>query len=158
MPATFTVAQHQANPVEESRYQGNRDAQGLLSQACREQGKQCAELLQSSLGSDQDFSTLAPLSNGFVRTVLNAYNKHHHLIIRPDDVWIAIVAQLNLYINAHAEELRHKFVAHEGKKELKVTAVGTRYTVDFGEMSRQMADLLDKNVSESLRLPREVCR
>ena len=45
-------------------------------------------------------------------------------------------------MNAHAEELRSSFVAHEGKKELVVSTVGTRYTVDFGWMSRKMAELM----------------
>lgn len=54
---------------------------------------------------------------------------------------------LHKSINANAEKLRHKFVAHEGKKELRITSVGTRYTADFGSMSRQMADLLHENVS-----------
>ena len=49
-------------------------------------------------------------------------------------------------MNAHAEELRSSFVAHEGKKQLVVTAAGSRYTVDFGSISRQMAELIAKNV------------
>jgi Domain of unknown function (DUF4419) len=53
-------------------------------------------------------------------------------------------------VNAHAEELRERFVAHEGKKELVVYASGTRYTVDFGDMARQMTSLIDENVSSPL--------
>jgi Domain of unknown function (DUF4419) len=51
-------------------------------------------------------------------------------------------------VNAHAEELRKSFVAHEGKKKLVVYASGTRYTVDFGDMARQMTDLIDANVGD----------
>jgi Domain of unknown function (DUF4419) len=49
-------------------------------------------------------------------------------------------------INAHAEELRSKFVAHEGQKELTVTAGGGRYSVDFGKIAQAMGDLLKDNV------------
>lgn len=56
----------------------------------------------------------------------------------------------SLSINAHAEELRQTFVAHEGKKELEVKGLGNRYTVDFAGMARKMGYLLEKNVS---RLP-----
>ena len=49
-------------------------------------------------------------------------------------------------MNAHSEELRHYFVAHEGKKELIVQASGTRYTVDFGALSRQMTKKIHENV------------
>ena len=55
-------------------------------------------------------------------------------------------------MNGHAEELRYQFVAHEDKKELVVVTDGDRYSVDFGWMSRQMAELIAKNVVDpSLR-------
>ena len=50
-------------------------------------------------------------------------------------------------VNAHAEELRTKFVAHEGKKTLTVTAVGTRYTVNFGKLAEALGEQLRQNVS-----------
>ena len=49
-------------------------------------------------------------------------------------------------MNAHAEELRSLFVEYEGKKELVVTAAGNRYSADFAWMSREMANLISKNV------------
>ena len=49
-------------------------------------------------------------------------------------------------INAHAEDLRHMFVAHEGKKELIIDAVGSRHSVDFGALAVRMTKLIDKNV------------
>ena len=49
-------------------------------------------------------------------------------------------------VNANAETLRSQFVQHEGKKELVVEAVGTRYTVDFGALAHQMTDQLHQNV------------
>ncbi|KAJ7136794.1 hypothetical protein C8R44DRAFT_728758 [Mycena epipterygia] len=87
-----------------------------------------------------------PTRNGFVDTVILAYSKHHALLLRPDDVWLAILTQFNYFVNANAELLRANFVAHEGKRELIIVARGTRYSLDFGHMSRQMVDLLHKNV------------
>jgi len=81
--------------------------------------------------------------NGFVDTIISAYNKHHALILRPDDVWIAILTQFNFYVNANAELLRANFVAHEGQKTLKVT---TASFSDFGLLARQMVDLIHQNV------------
>jgi len=53
-------------------------------------------------------------------------------------------------VNAHAEDLRSSFVAHEGKKELKVTVDGgDRYTVDFG----YMAELMTTQIHENVRIP-----
>ncbi|KAF5319356.1 hypothetical protein D9619_008675 [Psilocybe cf. subviscida] len=93
-----------------------------------------------------DLSHIRPQANGFVDAVVEAYNKHHHLIIRPDDVWLAILSQFNLYVNANAENLRSYFVAHDGKKDLTVTAGGSRYSVDFGALAEQMTRAIDKNV------------
>ncbi|KAJ6582386.1 hypothetical protein B0H19DRAFT_1207718 [Mycena capillaripes] len=89
---------------------------------------------------------IVPRSNGFVWTLISAYNQHHALVIRPDDVWLTILSQFNFFVNARAELLRANFVAHEGKKELIVYASGTRYDVGFGAMARQMVELIDKNV------------
>ncbi|EIW55111.1 uncharacterized protein TRAVEDRAFT_51237 [Trametes versicolor FP-101664 SS1] len=87
--------------------------------------------------------------NGFVHSILEAYGAHHHLVIRPDDVWIAILTQLSFYVNAHAGELRNYFVAHEGKRRLTVYDVGTRHTVDFGRLARAMTQQIHKNVVDS---------
>jgi len=36
--------------------------------------------------------------NGFIQSVCLAYNQHHRLHIRPDDIWIAIITQLSLFV------------------------------------------------------------
>jgi hypothetical protein len=102
------------------------------------------EILQSSFPGS--FSDLIPADNGFVHTVARAYNDHHALIIRPDDIWLAILVQFNFFVNGNAESLRSQFVAHKGKKHLKVKAVGTKYTVDFGNMAKAMTHQIKKNV------------
>src|SRR5579859_5196226 len=43
---------------------------------------------------------------GFVSNLIKAYNTHHHLVIRPDDVWIAILNVFQIYILNNAEKLR----------------------------------------------------
>lgn len=50
-------------------------------------------------------------------------------------------------VNAHAEELRQYFVAHEETKTLVVQDIGTRYSVDFGHLARLMTGHIHKNVS-----------
>jgi hypothetical protein len=87
-----------------------------------------------------------------VHTIVEAYNKHRHLCIRPDDVWTAILIQFNFFVNGRSEKLRSQFVAHQGKKELTVYALGDRYTVNFGAMAKDMTRELEKNVVDpSLR-------
>ncbi len=59
--------------------------------------------------------------NGFVDAVIEAYNHHHRLEIRPDDLWLAILVQLSLYVAPRAEKMRSKLVKHQGTKNLRVT-------------------------------------
>jgi hypothetical protein len=40
----------------------------------------------------------APASHGFVDAAVRAYNEHHHLIIRPEDVWFSILIQINTLV------------------------------------------------------------
>ncbi|KAF8209136.1 hypothetical protein K438DRAFT_1573226 [Mycena galopus ATCC 62051] len=90
---------------------------------------------------------IIPNKNGFVATLLEAYTQDRALVIRPDDVWLAILCQFNFFVNARAELLRANFVAHEGREELEIVVGGaTRYTVDFGHIARQFSGLIEKNV------------
>lgn len=72
----------------------------------------------------------------------HAYSAHHHLRIRPEDVWFAILTQITFYINAHAEELRSFFVAHQGKKKLQAVSD----IADFALLAVQMGEIIGNNV------------
>ncbi|KAG0203758.1 hypothetical protein BGX28_004074 [Mortierella sp. GBA30] len=67
-------------------------------------------------------------------------------MILPAKNYNGFVDTFNLYVNANAETLRHHFVTHSGKKELKAKAVGDRYTVHFGDLAEQMSGLIQENV------------
>ncbi|KIJ32296.1 hypothetical protein M422DRAFT_213960 [Sphaerobolus stellatus SS14] len=109
----------------------------------------CKDLLQSSMPKEHDrIQNFVPRSNGFVDTILEAYNQHHNLIIRPDDIWVAILSQLSLYVNANSEELRKVFVQHKGKMKLELVYVGERRTFDFSIMARDFSKLLKKNIND----------
>ncbi|KAG9253049.1 uncharacterized protein F5Z01DRAFT_659044 [Emericellopsis atlantica] len=114
-----------------------------LEQTARRESEACKEIFQASFYPDHNIS---PASNGLVSAALDAYSSHHHLILRPEDVWFSILTQLSFYINANAENLRKHFVAHQGKKELVVEAVGTIYTVDLGRMAVSMTGEMHKFV------------
>ena len=70
-------------------------------------------------GAGVDFR-LTPARFGLISAIMTAYNHHCDLVIRPDDVWLTILAQFCAYVNKHAEQLRGRIVPHEGKKELTV--------------------------------------
>ena len=149
MPVTFQPAKHQANIIPPPRQLTEEPpATQILRGACYDQFKKCGEIFQSSLDQKEsnDSQNIIPYRNGFVHTVIQCYNSHNALVIRPDNVWLAILTQFNFFINGNAEQLRKQFVSHEGKKELEIKAIGTRYTVDFGFMARQMTNLIDENI------------
>ena len=75
-------------------------------------------------------------SNGFVNSIVEAYNQHHHLILRPDDIWLAMLVQFSQHVEKNAEKLRESIVKFDpndadvtdGKKRLIVYGDGNLHT------------------------------
>jgi hypothetical protein len=147
MPITIKTAEHEAFLVDPSGRGAGFASNSAVEILDRAHTKKHGTLLQSSF-DDNDFPpSISANRNGFVHSVTEAYDYHHHLIIRPDDIWIAITTQFSAYVNANAEKLRHVFVAHEGQKELVVVyPLGNRYTVDWGNFAEQMTGLIEQNI------------
>jgi len=95
-------------------------------------------IIQSSKRDSDDVCYDAPC--GLISAAVRAYNTHHELVLRPDDVWQAVLTQFSFYVQANAEELRGRLVDFEGKKQLVVKAGGTLFTADFGKMACRMVD------------------
>ena len=145
-----TVKPTSRKPYEVRSYKAET-VEALLEHSCSKEYQSCKEVLQSSIDLKSS-NPLYAVRNGFVGAAVAAYSSHHHLIIRPEDIWIAILTQFSIYVNAHAEELRNKFVSFEGKKELEIKADGNRWSVDFGELAHRMSYMLEENVvDEELR-------
>lgn len=120
----------------------------LLQGCCHDEFQQSTgEKLYSSF-IDIEVTPTDPKSNGFVDGVYAAYSSHHHLRLRPEDIWFAILTQLSFYINKHAEDLRDLFVSHEGKQVVVISRPGTADTVNFGEMATAMTGQMDKFIHD----------
>ncbi|KAL9590166.1 MAG: hypothetical protein Q9203_001020 [Teloschistes exilis] len=146
MPVTVKPAKH-AQEKRKDYLPLVQNSMEWLKGACRKEGAQCKELLQSSFEKNpKELSTLEASPNGFVHGAITAYNRHHALLIRPDDVWFAILSQFSFFVNTHAEELRGQFVAHQGKKTLVLRYGATRYTMDFGLFAKEMGEKIEENV------------
>jgi len=126
-------------------------------------GNQLQGIIQKSSAYDNEFSSIVqsseipnaptqlirPAGQGMVSAVVDAYNQHHNLVLRPDDVWQAILTQFSFYVNANAESLRNEFVDFEGKKELIIVMGGTLFTADFGIFAKRMVDeQICKNIKD----------
>ena len=76
------------------------------------------QVLATSFGDEEKFCYLG--KDVFYRALVEAYAGHRPLILSPDMVWMMISQGFAGYVNAHAEELRHLLVGHEGKIDLVV--------------------------------------
>ena len=137
MLVTIKVAKHDVSLFNFS-FQIVESSEKFFQGSCFGEYNDCHKIIQSSFDRNSD-NAIRSSSNDFVRAAVEAYSYHQHLLIRPEDVWFAILTQLSVYINKHAEELREKFVAHSGKIELEVVRGGTRYTVDHNSMIEEIA-------------------
>lgn len=119
------------------------NTESICSQLRAYRRNECKELIIESQFSSR---VRATETNGFVRTVAKCYNEHHNLVIRPDDVWSAIMTQFSFYINKNAEEFRGRFVNFEGKKVLEVDLDGTLRSVPYDVFVTKMTDKIDENL------------
>lgn len=140
--ATFKVANTKPNykptPVE---------MKNLLSMTSQIQEKRGTILTYSY----PEYPVMAPFDNGFVGTLYNAYSQHHALVLRPDDIWLAITMTFANYVDHHAEKMRSSFVSHEGKKELVVEVNTSIKAMDWDDLIRQFSNLIDANTKDEVR-------
>lgn len=123
-------------------------ATDLLKKACQSEYNVCERVIQSSFDEIATAKT-SPSHNGFVNATVIAYGQHHHLTIRPEDIWFSIIVQLSFYVNAHAKQLQSFFVSHEGKKHLRVGDTGNLETADLGRIAVTMTEAMQKYVVDS---------
>lgn len=141
---TVKPAPHGANVHPEIKHSIST-AKELLKVSCYKEFEKIRNdhLIQSSFDDLKSDAHYLAASNGFVDSAVLAYSQHHHLIIRPEDVWFSILVQINVYINEHAEELRSMFVAHDGQKKLRLEvskeiAGNALFGVDWAKFAYQM--------------------
>mmetsp|Transcript_62995 Transcript_62995/g.117148 ORF Transcript_62995/g.117148 Transcript_62995/m.117148 type:complete len:395 (-) Transcript_62995:145-1329(-) len=107
------------------------------------------QMLQSS-AAQQGAATVGARW-GLCSTIVDAYNQHHELVLKPDDVWQAIMTQFSFYVNANGEALRDRFVDFQGKKTLVVDmGGGSIHTCDYAEFAQRM---VDENIVKNIKDP-----
>lgn len=88
-------------------------------------------------------------SQGFLACCMMAFAQHLPLALSADHLWTVIAQGFAQHVNQHAEELRAKFVAHEGKKEIRVR----EDSMVQGESSAEMwEELIFPKISEAIEL------
>ncbi|GAM17474.1 hypothetical protein SAMD00019534_006490, partial [Acytostelium subglobosum LB1] len=107
------------------------------------------KVVKSSIADTKSPEIISLGNNSFVQSAVYAYNQHMHLVVRPDDVWLALITQFSFYVNAHSDKLRDKFVAFDDKKELEIVANGTLFNAPYEEM----AILMTKQIADNIKDP-----
>lgn len=79
------------------------------------------------------------MDDKFLGAFLLAYNNHGDIMISPDDIWLRIMLFFTEYVEKNSDQLRSKFVPHEGKMDLTI--------VEFAE-SKEESLLMEKNWDE----------
>ncbi len=71
-----------------------------------------------AIGASRPFRPSA--GHGLVDAIGVAFAEHRPLVLSPDVIWLAIAQGFATHVNENAEQLRGKFVRHEGKLTLSV--------------------------------------
>ncbi|KAH8587431.1 hypothetical protein B0O99DRAFT_556691 [Bisporella sp. PMI_857] len=112
-------------------------------------GLETRPVLQTSFDTSFGHSAVVPYANGLVNGIMRAFNQDLHLVLRPDDLWLAILTQFNFFVNGNAEELRSTFVAHGGKKQLELDIRPfSIFSANLGTLAQAMTGLIQENVKD----------
>ncbi len=103
------------------------------------------------LTTDTNNSIEPYFSNGLVGSAFLAYNNHIPLVLKPDDIWAAIIIAFSFYIDKNPEKMRSQFVSHEGKEELTVYGGGSIETADYAGLVEEMTTLMDSKMKSDTK-------
>ncbi|RBA08945.1 hypothetical protein FPRO05_07225 [Fusarium proliferatum] len=147
MPVTVTIPNSKASSWQHPKAENTSQ---LLRGASSQEADGCIQIIQSSfsINGSLEENHVSASRNGLVWSSFYAYSTHHHLTIRPEDVWFAIITQLSAYINANSEKMCDYFVSHAGQKKLEVIDFATLYTADYGTLSQKMTLGIAKNIKD----------
>src|ERR1700761_5565492 len=102
------VLPHQPRPCPDTR--PAKDDVDFLNQACVKETSNDIESWAGTWHGLKETDGVLPSADGFVRGAFEAWGRHLHFVIRPEEVWVTILVQINFYMKRHAEEIRHLFV------------------------------------------------
>jgi hypothetical protein len=160
MPVTFAPAArtgaHDAHPATSGDVAPVTAAKLLSAASCSANVGAKARIARCCIGGrpgpdNTDFKIAPAPGNGFVDTVLCAYTNHHALVIRPDDVWLAVVSQFSFYATAEGNSCSF-FDNASGKIDsfaLEISVESDTAQPNLTRLSRRMMRLLPKIIPDA---------
>jgi len=102
-----------------------RDGEGrlpatTLEESLRARSNRTFEAAACNLPDLCGSSTRRFVTHAFVAAAHMAFDRHHPLVLSPDDVWLCLAQGFATHVNLHADALRGHFVHDEGKAKLTV--------------------------------------
>ncbi|KAL7626953.1 hypothetical protein AAE478_003728 [Parahypoxylon ruwenzoriense] len=150
MPVTVRPSDHGSRFWAGRRYRQASSPDILLHYTLTDDSRtsppRARQLVQTSFEGLERADNVFATKNGFVHACVDAYNEHHCLVIRPEDVWFAVLTQLSAYINAHSEELRKRFCGHEGQQDLHIEV--DLDGADHGRMAFAMTKIMQEHMRD----------
>jgi hypothetical protein len=158
MPVTIYPSRRNPEPVRLSGYAHSTSPEQLLasittdddvdggSPRTRLQPASQKQIIQSSFPTlSRTTSTTYAAKNGLVFACLEAYNNHHNLVLRPDDIWLAILTQLSAYVNGNSSSLQ-PLLLHSQQRTLNQLHIETPLSpkTDHAQLAQRMAALVSQ--------------
>jgi hypothetical protein len=140
---TFTVDKHLPAPKEHLyTMDGNTSAWQIVSdyQTVRNKDK----IVANSFGNEK----LAHMGQDpFFRIMVTAFAEHRPVKMSPDAIWLLICQQFGEYVKQNAEQLRGKFVSHDGTMDLVVDSKSDLFAkdADWQAVMDSFATQIEKN-------------
>ena len=123
------------------------------------ENKSIWSLLEKVIGTRDKMPSLKPVLGpntkvcydkdwGIFSTVLACYNNHWTLKIGPEDMWNVVTQTLVYAVNDHAneDEVRRKFVDHEGQKRLDISVGPTLENLKCEFLINEFSSAIKKNL------------
>merc|ERR1719161_435957 len=87
-----------------------------------------------------------------VQCCAQAWSQHLPLLLRPEHFWTMVLQGIAAHVSSHPERLRERFVAHEGKMQIRIqrdSFIKGSQRNDWGGCVREFAENVEKNVKPS---------
>jgi hypothetical protein len=89
-------------------------------------------------------------THALLLTVHHAFAEHYPLVLTPDALWLTIAQGFALHVTHKHEELRARFVSHQGKKTLRVMQQSLASREDWERSLADFSSLLVGEVGKGL--------
>ena len=90
------------------------------------------------------------IEHSLVEAVYLAFSQHRPLVLTPDTIWITLAQGFAHHLNAHAEALRSRLVAHKGKVTMKASTFELATTQDWNNVIQQWSTGIQSQIPAEL--------